>query len=156
LLSRVGGVVVVLLGLSVLGIVKIPWMQRGRQVTLIDRPVGVGGAVLVGMAFGLGWTPCIGPVLAAILMYAASIQGAAEGAILLLVYALGLGVPFVASAAGLGSALRVLGGTSRVARIANVTSGVMLLAVGGLMLTDQLAAIVAPALRWMAWPVQLQ
>src|SRR5579884_2733915 len=92
ILSRIGGILVLLLGLSVLGVIRLPGLSRERRVPLTRRPAGFLGAFLVGMAFAFAWTPCIGPVLAAILTLAATTQRAGDGAALLFAYSLGLGV----------------------------------------------------------------
>lgn len=97
-LQRIGGMVIVLFGLSLLGIVRIPLLMRDRRPQLASRVVGPTGAVVAGVAFGAGWTPCIGPVLASILLFAGMEGTAAGGTLLLAIYALGLGIPFIAAA----------------------------------------------------------
>lgn len=94
-LTRAGGVVLIVLGLYLAGVLKIPALAREMKVQLSSRPAGALGSVVVGMAFGAGWTPCIGPVLASILLYTSLEATAAEGALLLATYAVGLGLPFV-------------------------------------------------------------
>jgi cytochrome c-type biogenesis protein len=94
-LTRMGGVVLVVLGLHLAGALRIPAFAREMRLQLSSRPAGAAGSLLVGVAFGAGWTPCIGPVLASILLYTSLEATMAEGALLLLTYALGLGIPFV-------------------------------------------------------------
>ena len=97
-LQQVGGVVIVLFGLYLIGVLRPGFLMRERRLQLARKPTGRAGSVLVGMAFGAGWTPCVGPVLASILLYA-GMQGTTwEGMLLLLVYALGLGIPFFVAA----------------------------------------------------------
>src|SRR5690606_5228174 len=97
-LQQVGGVVIVLFGLYLLGALKLPALARERRVHLARKPGGRVGSVLVGVAFGAGWTPCIGPVLASLLLYA-GMQGTMEQGMLRLgVYAVGLGIPFFIAA----------------------------------------------------------
>lgn len=97
-LQQVGGVVIVLFGLYLVGVLRPRFLMRERRVQLARKPTGRAGSVLVGMAFGAGWTPCVGPVLASILLYAGMQGSMGEGMLLLLVYAVGLGIPFFAAA----------------------------------------------------------
>lgn len=97
-ITRVGGALVVVFGLHMLGLLRIPALGRERRAHLASRPSGWIGSVLVGIAFGAGWTPCIGPVLASILLFAGFETTVLEGTLLLGVYGLGLAVPFVGSA----------------------------------------------------------
>jgi cytochrome c-type biogenesis protein len=96
-LAILAGIAIIVMGLHFLGLTPIAWLMREKRFALA-KPVGLWGAYLMGLAFALGWTPCIGPILAAILAVAASEQTVAKGAGLLAVYSLGLGVPFVAAA----------------------------------------------------------
>ncbi len=96
-LAIVAGAGIVVMGLHFLGLTPIAWLMREKRLE-VARPVGLWGAYLMGLAFALGWTPCIGPILAAILAIAASEQTVAQGAGMLAIYSLGLGVPFVIAA----------------------------------------------------------
>ena len=96
-LATIAGVAIIIMGLHFLGVFKIATLMREKRAT-IPKPVGVWGAYVMGLAFAFGWTPCIGPILAAILAVAASEQTVTRGATLLAVYSLGLGVPFVIAA----------------------------------------------------------
>jgi cytochrome c-type biogenesis protein len=100
-ITRIGGALVVVFGLYMTGLVKLPGLARERRVQLASRPGGWLGSVAVGLAFGAGWTPCIGPVLASILLYAGLERTVVEGTLLLGTYGLGLAVPFVGSAVAL-------------------------------------------------------
>lgn len=137
-LSRVGGAVVITLGLAVLGVIRVPGLARERRWHLRRRPLGLLGALPVGMAFGFAWTPCVGPVLTAVLTLAAATQTAAQGALLLFAYAMGLGIPFLATAALLVAAVDVLGWLRRHARAVTTASGIFLLVMGAAMVTDLL------------------
>jgi len=97
-LQQVGGVVIVVFGLYLLGVLRLPALMRERRVHLARKPSGRAGSVLVGVAFGAGWTPCVGPVLASILLYAGMQGTMGQGMLLLAVYALGLGIPFFLAA----------------------------------------------------------
>lgn len=137
-LGRIGGAIIVLLGLSVLGIIKIPGLYRERRFKVSPRRGGVLGAFPVGMAFGFAWTPCVGPVLAAILTLAATSTRAADGAILLLGYSLGLGVPFVITAVLLTGAIDGLGWIGRHGRLIEMASGAFLVVMGAALVFDMI------------------
>jgi cytochrome c-type biogenesis protein len=96
-LSIIAGVVIILMGLHFLGLTRIGLLMREGRMTM-PKPVGLWGAYLMGLAFAFGWTPCIGPILAAILSVAAAEATVTKGALLLAVYSLGLGIPFLIAA----------------------------------------------------------
>jgi cytochrome c-type biogenesis protein len=96
-LSIVAGVAIIAMGLHFLGVFRLSWLMRTKKIE-VGKPVGLWGAYVMGLAFAFGWTPCIGPILAAILAVAASEATVAKGAGLLAVYSLGLGIPFVIAA----------------------------------------------------------
>lgn len=96
-LAIFAGVVIIIMGLHFLGVTPITMLHRQKRLD-VAKPVGLWGAYVIGLAFAFGWTPCIGPILAAILAVAASEQTVAKGAGLLAVYSLGLGIPFVVAA----------------------------------------------------------
>lgn len=96
-LSTVAGIVIIAMGLHFLGLTPIEWLHRQKRME-VPKPVGLWGAYLMGLAFAFGWTPCIGPILAAILAVAASEKTVGQGAFLLAVYSAGLGIPFMVAA----------------------------------------------------------
>jgi len=96
-LSIVAGIIIIIMGLHFLGLTPIAWLHHQKRLD-VAKPVGLWGAYVIGLAFAFGWTPCIGPILAAILAVAASEQTVARGAALLAVYSLGLGIPFIVAA----------------------------------------------------------
>ncbi len=151
-LSRIGGVVVILLGLSMLGAVRFPGLYRERRFVVTRRPNTLAGILLVGMAFGFAWTPCVGPVLGAILTLAATAQRATDGAVLLFAYALGLGIPFMATAALLTTAFRALRAIGRHAHAIEVASGAFLVVMGAALLFDWVYRLNAWILQ--AFPVR--
>jgi cytochrome c-type biogenesis protein len=97
-IMRIGGLALILMGLSMLNIVKISFLSREKMVHLKRKPVGYFGSFVVGLTFSLGWTPCIGPVLASILIIASTSGSKFSGAVLLGLYSLGLAIPFFAAA----------------------------------------------------------
>lgn len=141
LLQRIGGVLIIALALAFLGF--IPWAQREYRFRRTPR-AGVWGAPLLGMVFGLGWTPCLGPTLAAVTVMASSTGGAAaRGFFLVLLYCLGLGVPFLLIALGARWAVRVTDWLRRNSRRVQLVGGGMLLLVGVLLVSGLWAELVA-------------
>ena len=135
-ISRIGGAIIIVFGLYMLGAFNVGLLSTERRVHLADKPMGYLGTVLVGIAFGAGWTPCIGPILGSILIYTSSAAELSRGLLLLLSYSLGLAVPFLASALlverffGFFSAMR-----SRLVWVSRV-AGALMIAVGILLVTD--------------------
>lgn len=137
LLQQIGGVVIAAFGLYMVGLIRPAWLMVERRPRLSSKPAGFAGSVLVGIAFGAGWTPCVGPVLASILLYAGMKASMATGMLLLGSYALGLGIPFLLTAVALnwylGSARRL----RRWLRPIEISAGVVLVAVGVLLFTGR-------------------
>jgi len=141
LLQQIGGVVIAAFGLYLLGVLKLPALMRERRVQLARKPAGKLGSVVVGMAFGAGWTPCVGPVLASVLLYASFEETLARGMVLLGAYALGLGVPFFLSAVALNW---FLAGSAKMRRWLlplERAAGAAMVLVGVLLFTGQFAVL---------------
>ena len=136
LLGRIGGVIVILLGLIMLGVIKIPGLARERRVQMTGRPGGVLGAFPIGMAFGFAWTPCVGPVLGAILTLAATTRHGTDGAVLLFAYSLGLGIPFLVTAILLTTTFEALRAPGRYLHVIEKGGGVFLVIMGTALLFD--------------------
>ena len=139
LLARVGGLFIVLLGLVFMGAMRIPFLYREARFRPSPQ-AGIGGSVLLGATFAFGWSPCIGATLGAVLAMAAgrgAAGGPAEGAFLLAVYSLGLGIPFIAAGLGVSKLAGAMRWFRRYARTVNVVSGALLVAVGLLLATGQ-------------------
>jgi cytochrome c-type biogenesis protein len=133
--GRIGGVLVILLGLYLLGAFNISALARERRVHIATKPLGYLGSVVVGMAFAAGWTPCIGPILGAVLTYTASSADLRHGLVLLLAYSMGLAVPFVLAALMIDRFM-VLFQRYRAALVwTSRVSGALLVVVGMLMVT---------------------
>jgi cytochrome c-type biogenesis protein len=145
LLFQVGGLVVIVFGLQMLGILRIPWHFRTARVMEIkpNKERNYIGAFVMGVAFGAGWTPCVGPFLGTLLTLASSQETVGAGVLLLLLYALGLGIPFLLAGLLVDRSLSVM----RLMRPHMVaierTSGVLLVGMGILLFTDQLTRITA-------------
>ena len=135
-LNIAGGALVILFGLFTTGLFRPAWAQRELRWRNEVPGSGAGGAYLLGMAFAFGWTPCIGPVLGAIL--AVSATGGASGAALLAVYSLGLGVPFVLAALFLSAFTTRMRGLRQTGRVLQVLAGIVMIAMGVAMITGHL------------------
>jgi cytochrome c-type biogenesis protein len=139
---RIGaGLVLIAMGLVLVGVVRPRWMSREMRVRITRHPGGYGGSALVGLAFGVGWTPCVGPVLAGVLALASSSGSALRGAGLLAAYAVGFALPFLAVAVLMPTTTLARRVGPHIERIA----GAMLIALGALLLSGQLARL-APTL----------
>ena len=142
-ISRIGGVLIIVFGLYMLGVFNIALFSRERRVHIADKPVGYLGTLLVGIAFGAGWTPCIGPILGSILTYAASSADMSRGLWLLLAYSLGLAVPFLLAAVAVERFLDFFSRMKRQMNWITRTSGVLMIGVGILMVTNYFTIMAA-------------
>ncbi|HRN18307.1 MAG TPA: cytochrome c biogenesis protein CcdA [Trueperaceae bacterium] len=140
-LMLVGGALVILFGLVMLGVIKLPWLYRDTRVQYSGETKSPFGALVLGMAFAAGWTPCIGPILGAILTMASATGTLASGVGLLAVYALGLGVPFLLAALLLDPFMRFSKGFRRYLPWVERGAGVILLIAGVLMITGTYTAL---------------
>lgn len=155
IIEKVAGAAIVLLGLFVLGLVRPALLLREERPLLRMVRPGPGGALLLGMAFAFGWTPCIGPVLAAILLLAGDQGTLASGAGLLLVYSVGMGIPFVLAALLLDRFRGVTRWLREHGAALNAVGGVLLIGMGALVFVGRLNQVLAPALGLYAqlrWP----
>jgi len=135
LLARIAGVFIIIMGLNFLGVFKLGFLARDTRYQQDAKPVGLLGAYAIGLAFAFGWTPCIGPVLAAILSLAASTESVGKGASLLAVYSLGLGLPFLAAALGINGFLRFFTTFRTWLGVVEKSMGALLVVAGVLFLT---------------------
>jgi len=147
-ISRVGGLLVLVFGLYLLGIFNLGALSRERRVHITDKPLGYLGTVVVGIAFGAGWTPCIGPILGSILTYAAEQADLQRGLVLLGAYSLGLAIPFVLAAIAVERFLRVFQRLRGRMVWVNRVSGAALVIVGVLMITNYLIVITNRMQGW--------
>jgi len=138
---KVAGILIILFGLFIAGILKVPFLMRERRLQLQERPAGYLGAVLVGAAFGAGWIPCVGPILGSILTLAGTSETAGRGVALLTAYSLGLGVPFLLSALALNGFNRFLQRFRPYMRLMEVGAGFLLVLIGVLLFTGYLTLL---------------
>jgi cytochrome c-type biogenesis protein len=141
LFGYVAGLFICLMGLHFLHVFRIPLFDRTLRIGLADKPAGLIGAYLIGLAFGFGWSPCVGPVLAAILLMAGAKESAGEGARLLFVYSLGIGVPFLVAAGFASAFMRWSARFRSRLNMIEKAMGVLLIVTGVLIFTGQMAAI---------------
>lgn len=138
-IQRIGGVLVILFGLVLLGILRLPFISRDYQVRVpkLFKSSGKANSFGIGALFALGWSPCVGPLLGSILILAADSATVLQGGLLLVLFSLGLAIPFLLTALLLGRAFSAFGRLSRVLKVVNIIAGVFLIGLGGLLVSDQ-------------------
>ncbi|PYR99583.1 MAG: cytochrome C biogenesis protein [Acidobacteria bacterium] len=141
LLSQIAGLIIIVFGIHLLGIVKINFLYRDKRFHNIEKPRGILGALVLGLAFAFGWTPCIGPILAGILTIASTKQTVTQGVFLLAIYSMGLGIPFVLTSLGLNKFLAFYSRFKRHFHAVEMVSGALVIAVGVLILTNNLSRL---------------
>jgi len=139
-LQRVGGLLLVVLGMQMLGLIRIPFLARELDLRLEGNTTGLPRSFLIGLAFGVGFTPCVGPYLGAILTLLLN-ESLASGAVLLVAYALGLGVPFLLLAGGIGGARRVARWLASHIRVVNLVGGTLVIVMGLVLVSGQFARL---------------
>ncbi|HMK55643.1 MAG TPA: cytochrome c biogenesis protein CcdA [Dissulfurispiraceae bacterium] len=133
-----GGVLVIVFGIFSAGFLKLDFLMRERRLHLEKHPAGLVGAFLIGIAFAAGWTPCIGPILGTILIYAGSEASASYGMKLLAVYSMGLAVPFILSTMAINIFFSYTRKLQKFMRGVSIVSGLVLIAFGIILLTNSL------------------
>ncbi len=136
IIRRVGGGLIILMGLYVAGWLRIPFLMQEWRLDLKDRPAGYIGAVVAGVTFAAGWTPCIGPILGSILTLASVSQTASSGIVLLAAYSLGLAIPFFVSALAINRFLAIFDRFKHFLPWVTRLSGILLIILGVLLVTD--------------------
>ena len=140
-LSIIAGIVIIIMGLHFLGVFGIAFLYREARVQVSRKPAGFVGAYVIGLAFAFGWTPCVGPVLAAILFVAGSEGTAARGAMLLAIYSLGIGIPFILAALFASRFLGLAARFRKHMRKVEMAMGALLVITGLLFVTGQMSTI---------------
>jgi cytochrome c-type biogenesis protein len=139
LLTKTGGIVVILFGLHTMGVIHIPFLEYDtRRQQAPDRRLGYLSSSLMGVFFSAGWSPCVGPVLGAVLTFALNAGNIGRGVVLLSAYSLGLGIPFLIAAAGIGRVSELLRRYGKYMRYTSFVAGLFLIVIGLLLLTDSL------------------
>jgi cytochrome c-type biogenesis protein len=142
LLSKIAGVILIIFGLHTMGVFRLAFLETEKRVHSQRKPAGPLGAMLVGVAFAFVWTPCIGPILGGILAIAGSKNTVGEGILLLAVYSLGLGIPFLLTSLAIN---QFFGAAKKIRRYYHgieIASGALLIVIGVLIITGQLTIIV--------------
>lgn len=139
ILYRIAGLVIMIFGLHVLGVFKINALYQDKRFHDVKKPAGAWGVLVLGLAFAFGWTPCLGPILSGILAIAGSQQTVMSGILLLAIYSLGLGVPFLLTSLGLNQFLSFYGRFKKHFRVMEIVSGVLVITIGFLIMTNSLS-----------------
>ncbi|CAN5774601.1 cytochrome c biogenesis CcdA family protein [soil metagenome] len=148
-MAQIAGILMIVMGLVLLWGFRIPFLMAERKLHFTPRRFTHSETLLIGMAFGLGWTPCFGPILASILALSSTVEGVREGTILLAAYSLGLGLPFLLAGLGLGHFQRVLRFFTRHMGAVVASSATVMILVGVLFATGQVFRIALETQRWM-------
>lgn len=152
---RIGGIMMMILGLHMLGVFRIPFLYRDAHMQLDGgKPGTIGSSFIIGLSFGAGWTPCMGPILGAILTLAAGQADTVRATWLLVVYSLGLAIPFLAAAMAFGSLPRILKKINKHLGLVETISGAILLAVGIIMILgwyQLLFNVIIDNAPWTPW-----
>jgi cytochrome c-type biogenesis protein len=151
ILSKIGGVIVVIFGLHLMGVFRIGFLNYEVKFHQQSKPLGVVGSMLIGLAFAFGWTPCIGPVLAGILLVASTQETITQGILLLTFYSLGLGIPFFLAGLSINYFFKAFSNIKNHFHKIEVASGVLLVAIGILIFTNNLTVIAQYLQKWFPW-----
>src|SRR5215467_8087269 len=141
LLGQIAGIILIVFGIHLTGIFKINFLYKDKRFHNVEKPRGLLGALVLGLAFAFGWTPCIGPILAGILTIASTKQTVLEGMFLLAIYSAGLGLPFLLTSVALNKFLAFYGRFKKHFHAVEVVSGALVIAIGVLILTGSLSRL---------------
>ncbi len=141
LFRKIGGTIIVIFGLHTIGVFKVKFFYREKRFLYFDKIKGPFSSVIMGMAFAAGWTPCIGPILSSILIYAASMNSSGRGILLLVMYSLGLAVPFILTAMAIGSFTRQFRRFSNYLPAISAISGALMIIMGVMIFMNKLAIL---------------
>jgi len=141
ILTKVAGLVIIFFGIYMMGFVRPRFLYREARFQIKDKRFGQVGALLIGAAFAFGWTPCIGPILAGILAYAGTLENVNQGVLLLAVYSLGLGIPFLLTAIGIHRFWGFFSRIKKYLRIMEIAGGAIMVILGVMIYTNKLVLI---------------
>ena len=140
-LERAGGVVIILFGLDIMGVLKTGFLSRAKGISLKRKKFGYLGSLVVGMAFAFGWTPCVGPILSSILIYASTLESLPKAVVLLLAYSMGLGLPFLIAGLAINQFLALFAKFKNFLRFAPIVSGIFLIVIGIVLFSGQFSKV---------------
>jgi len=138
LIRIIGGILIIILGVHLTGLIRIPGLDFEKRIILEKKPLHFLGTLIIGMAFGAGWSPCIGPLLGSILIIAGSQETVWQGVILLGIYSTGLAIPFIIISIFINFLLIFIKKASKVLKYVNVVAGVVLIVVGLILVSNKL------------------
>jgi cytochrome c-type biogenesis protein len=141
ILTKLAGLVIIFFGIYMMGFIRPRFLFKEARFQIKDKRFGYVGASLIGAAFAFGWTPCIGPILAGILTFAGTLENVNQGVFLLLMYSLGLGIPFLLTAIGINQFWRFFNRIKRHLRLLEVISGIIMVVLGFMIFTNKLILI---------------
>jgi cytochrome c-type biogenesis protein len=143
LLNKIAGIIIIIFGLHTAGVFKIRFLQYEKRFHAQQKPLTWVGSILVGMAFAFGWSPCIGPILAGILVYASTQETVKRGIVLLASYSLGLGIPFFIAGIAVNSFLSVFKWMKKYLRTIEIIAGIFLVLLGILIFMNKLGILIS-------------
>lgn len=148
IISKIAGAVIIVFGLHMVGVFKIPFLNYEKRFHIEGKRLGLFGAFVVGLAFAFGWTPCIGPILAAILAIASQQETVGQGVLLLAAYSLGLGIPFLLAGLSVTMFFNVFNKFKRHLHTVEIVGGILLIGVGILIMTNYLTILSGYLVKW--------
>ncbi len=140
-ISIIGGLIIILFGIHMTGILRIPQLEMEKRIHVTKKPLRILGIFLVGMAFGAGWSPCIGPILGSILVFAGTTDTIYKGAFLLFIYSTGLAIPFILISVFINYMLSFMTRASKLIKYVNRITGTLMILFGLLLITDKMTIL---------------
>lgn len=140
-LEKIGGLLIILFGLHISGVLKLGFLNREKVLNFNRKRVGYFGSLLVGMAFSVGWTPCVGPILSSILIYASTLDSLPRAIVLLCFYSMGLGIPFFVASLAVNQFLFIFNRFKAFMKFIPIITGIFLVIIGALLFSGQFSRL---------------
>ena len=141
ILSKIAGLIIIFFGLFKLGVIRLLFFYKEAKFQVKDKKFGLAGAILIGASFGFGWTPCIGPILGGILVYAGTLEKVSQGVFLLLIYSMGMGIPFLLTAIGVNKFFVYFNRIKKHLGLIEKITGIVMVILGLMIFTNTLLLI---------------